>query len=99
MVTSPRYTRAIEAGIPGAEGYLWQEVAHVVRHRECSSALCGGQHAALQVSDALEMGEVVSGSKLEGLQQRLDRRLERAPGHDRSVLHRASGGGRGPADS
>jgi pimeloyl-ACP methyl ester carboxylesterase len=40
MVTSPRYTRAIEAGIPGAEGYLWQEVAHVVAGKEQKIRFC-----------------------------------------------------------
>lgn len=34
LVTSPRYTRAIEDGIPGAEGVLMDDVAHVVAGRE-----------------------------------------------------------------
>jgi pimeloyl-ACP methyl ester carboxylesterase len=34
FVTSPRYTRTIEASIPGARGVLLEDVAHVVAGRE-----------------------------------------------------------------
>ena len=34
QVTSPRVTRPIEAGIPGARGITWNDVAHVVAGRE-----------------------------------------------------------------
>ena len=30
IVTSPRNTIPIEQGIPGARGYMWDEVGHVV---------------------------------------------------------------------
>jgi pimeloyl-ACP methyl ester carboxylesterase len=34
QVTSPRNTRPIERGIPGAKGVLWDDVAHVVAGKE-----------------------------------------------------------------
>jgi 3-oxoadipate enol-lactonase len=34
QVTSPRVTLPIERGIPGAEGVLWEDLAHVVAGRE-----------------------------------------------------------------
>jgi len=34
VVTTPRHTRPIEQGIPGAHGLLWEDVAHVVAGRE-----------------------------------------------------------------
>jgi pimeloyl-ACP methyl ester carboxylesterase len=40
IVTSPRYTQAIEAGIPGAQGYMWDEVAHVVAGKEQKIKFC-----------------------------------------------------------
>ena len=34
LVTAPRNTRPIEQGIPGAQGVLWEDVAHVVAGKE-----------------------------------------------------------------
>jgi pimeloyl-ACP methyl ester carboxylesterase len=34
VVTTPRHTRPIEQGIPGAQGLYWEDVAHVVAGRE-----------------------------------------------------------------
>jgi len=40
MVTGPRTTLPLEAGIPGAEGVLMEEVAHVVAGKEQKIAFC-----------------------------------------------------------
>jgi pimeloyl-ACP methyl ester carboxylesterase len=40
MVTSPRYTLPLEQGIPGAEGVMMEDVAHVVAGKEQKIAFC-----------------------------------------------------------
>jgi hypothetical protein len=40
QVTSPRTTRVIEENIPGAEGFLWDDVAHVVAGKEQKIRFC-----------------------------------------------------------
>ena len=40
FVTGPRYTRAIEAAIPGAQGVLMDDVAHVVAGRDQKERFC-----------------------------------------------------------
>lgn len=40
IVTSPRYTQAIEAGVPAAQGVMMADIAHVVAGREQKIAFC-----------------------------------------------------------